>query len=57
MWILQVKRGAKPPPFFEVNGLKVVQKDQNPNLLRISVLIVQRVCLDVDDCDLSYVDE
>ena len=57
MDIASKKGGKAPPLFFEVNGLKVVQKDQNPNLLRISVLIVQRVCLDVDDCDLSYVDE
>ena len=38
VWILQAKGGQGPP--FEVNGLRVVQKDQNPNLVRISVLML-----------------
>ena len=33
------QKGGQGPPF-EVNRLRVVQKDQNPNLLRISVLML-----------------
>ena len=33
------QKGGQGPPF-EVNGLRVVQKDQNPNLVRISVLML-----------------
>jgi len=39
VWIVQAKRGARPP-LFEVCGLRVVEKDQKPNLVRISVLML-----------------
>ena len=32
------KKGGKAP-LFEVNGLRVIQNDQNSNLVRISVLM------------------